>query len=445
MELFGTNGVRGIINEELTTEVVSDLAKALGTFIGRGRVVTGRDTRKGGLMFQQAAMSALMSTGCDVIDIGLVPTPTLQYYVRNHADAGLIITASHNPRDYNGVKFIESDGTEFSRENEAEVRKIFENKNFTSVEWADIGSFSADSAIESYIEGILNLVDVERIKKRGFRVVADVGGGAAVVCMPDLLKRLGCDVTVMNETADGMFKGRQPEPVEGNIQELIGIMRKGGYDLGIANDGDADRVVFVDEKGEFVKEDVSLAICANYATKGHGGIVVTPVSTSQSVKDVVEANGGKIVWTSVGSMYVARKMMETGAVFGGEGNGGLIYPGFQYCRDAGMGAAKMLDLMSEGRTMSGMVAEISRYYNIKSKIKCIKKSEVMKYIADHVKDVDTTDGVKIWYEDGWMLIRPSGTEPIFRIYVEHKTKNGAEKISEDGLKLVNEAIDAVER
>ncbi len=437
-QIFGTDGVRGIVNRELTPKLVLELCMSLGTFIDGGTVAIGRDTRISGEMFKNAAISGLLSTGCKVVDVGIAPTPAINYYVRDEMDAGIIITASHNPREYNGLKLVAGDGIGFSRYEERKVEKIYAGKNFRNAEWDGTGALSTDDAIQRYKDGIKKLVNVERISKRNFKVVVDTGCGAGGIVTPSLLRELGCTVITLNAQLDGTFPKRPPEPTSEVLGDLITLVKRSGADLGVAHDGDADRVVFVDENGSFVNEDVLLAICAKDALKNKGGVFVTPVSSSLCVKDVVEQCDGELVWTPIGSIHVARKMMELGAVFGGEGNGGLIFPKHQYSRDGAMAVAKILEMICE-KKMSELVEEIPSYYNVKKKVKVIDKNGLMKRVLGKLKsNVDTTDGVKIWYDDGWVLIRASGTEPIIRIYAESKSKERANELAKDGINLIKQ-------
>lgn len=448
MSLFGTNGVRGIANKELTPEFALDLAKSIGTF-KRGTIAIGRDTRVSGDMLKSASIAGLLSTGCEVIDLGIVPTPTIQYYVKNHnVSAGIVITASHNPSEYNGIKLVASDGTEASREDERKVENIYYEKKFKIAEWNETGNLKRDnSAIDLYKKGIIKLVDSEKIFQGKLKVVIDAGCGAGALVTPFLLRELGCKVIALNTQSDGTFPGRNPEPTSDNLEDLINLVQSTSADLGIAHDGDADRSVFVDENGNFVDEDVLLALVAKYYlqnSKDSKKIIITPVSSSQRIADVTKEYNGKLIWTAVGSIYVARKMMETGAIFGGEGNGGLIFPEHQYCRDGAMSAAKILEIVASGKKLSELVNDIPKYYNAKTKIKCMDLDTTMKQIIKELKEdsniinIDTIDGIKAWYKDGWVLIRPSGTEPLIRVFAESSKESTAKKLMEYGKKRVEE-------
>ncbi|HUV83033.1 MAG TPA: phosphoglucosamine mutase [archaeon] len=445
MTLFGTNGVRGIANVDMTPELALNLGKSLGTYIHLHkigtRVAVGRDTRISGDMLKSAAIAGLLSTGLEVVDVGVLPTPNLQHYIRDNADAGVMITASHNPKEYNGLKIVAGDGTEFSREGEAEVEKILLSGNFHAAKWNETGGFSRDStAIPAYIKGIISKIDHKLIRSASLTVVVDPGCGAGCAVTPWLLSELGCKVITLNAQPDGTFPGRAPEPTREVLTDLINMVKAAGADLGVAHDGDADRVAFVDETGEFLDEEDLLALMTSHVLDHKRGKVVTPVGSSLKIKDVTESKGSELVWTRVGSIDVARKMIEIGAVFGGEGNGGLIFPEFLYCRDGAMTAAKMLELLAEGNKLSELKKSIPKYHNFKAKINIANPVEVMNKVGKAVKgqDIDNTDGIKIWYPDGWILIRPSGTEPLIRIFAESKSEDRARELLDFGSDLVND-------
>ena len=436
MRLFGTNGVRGIVNQDLTSELALRLAMSLGT-LTRGTVAVGQDTRVSGNMLSHAAIAGLLATGCKAINLGIAPTPAVQYFVRDNADAGIVITASHNPREYNGLKLIAGDGTEFGIEGELAVEDVYFKGSLKLADWRETGELSDTNVIPAYMESIMGKVNASDIKKRGFVVAVDTGCGAGSIVTPFLLSKLNCKVTTINAQIDGTFPSRNPEPTEDVLTDLGKIVISNGADLGVAHDGDADRAVFIDEGGNFVNEDVLLAIIVKHVLSKKVGPVVTPVSSSQRIVEVAEAAGGHVIWTPVGSIYVARMMMQVNAVIGGEGNGGIIFPEHQYCRDGAMTVAKVLEIMTErGKKISELVKEIPKRYMDKTKVTCRDRDATMQQIRSSVEgNIDTTDGIKIWYDDGWLLIRPSGTEPIIRIFVEAETKRRARDLLEAGKQL----------
>ncbi len=440
MALFGTNGVRGIANVEMTPEMAMNLARSIGTIKG-GKIAVGRDTRQSGEMLKGAVIAGLLSTGCSVVDLGIAPIPAVQYYVKHFADAGIMITASHNPPEYNGVKGVAYDGTEMSRADEAEVERIYFSGNFKKADWSQTGEISCFDPKPLYIDGIIKAVDAESIRSKHFKVVSDTGCGAASLTTPFLLRKLNCKVVSLNAQVDGTFPGRNPEPLGNEINDLKAAVIAAGADLGVAHDADADRAVFVDDKGRFVNEDVLLAMMTEYKLQRKPGIIVTPVSSSSLIEDIAKKYGCEVIWTQVGSIHVARKMMEVDAVFGGEGNGGLIYPEFQHCRDGGMSAASVLEMLAlTGKKLSDIVDAVPSYCSVKEKIHCKDKDQILKLIASNAKGdkIDTTDGVKIFNKDGWVLVRASGTEPIVRVFAESKTSDGAKRLAEYGVGLVNQ-------
>ncbi|SDF49783.1 phosphomannomutase / phosphoglucomutase [Methanolobus vulcani] len=445
MAFFGTNGVRGIANEYITPQLAIDVARSLGTYMGsKGVVAIGRDTRASGEMLKSAAIAGALSAGLTVINIGICPTPSVQYYVKEYADAGIVVTASHNPREYNGIKLIASDGSEMSREGEREIEKIYYSKEFNAASWEKTGDLRHDSNANAfYLEGIINSVDYELIREKKFKVVTDTGCGAGSTTLPFLLQKLGCEVITINGQVDGNFPWRNPEPTPDVLTELADIVKKTGANMGVAQDGDADRAVFFDENGNFIEEEIQLAMMAKYVLARKKGPIVTPVSSSSRMLDVAKQAGVELVWTAVGSINVARKMMEIGAVFGGEGNGGLIFPEHQYCRDGAMACAKFLEIIANGQKISELAQSVPEYCNSKTKIRIKDSTATMEKVKKEVlagdNEVDTTDGVKVWYDDGWVLIRPSGTEPIIRIFAESKTEERADALMNEGVELVNKS------
>lgn len=445
MALFGTNGVRGIANEYVNPELAINLARSLGTYMSsKGTVAIGCDTRISGQMLKSAAIAGALSTGLNVIDVGTVPTPSIQYYVRDHADAGIVITASHNPREYNGIKFIAGDGSEFSRDGEKDIEKIYYSGKYAIASWEKTGSFIIDPGVnEYYIRNVINSVNTEAIRSRRFKIVADTGCGAGSLTLPFLLRELGCQVLTLEAQPDGTFPWRNPEPLPEALTELTNLVKMTGADLGAAHDGDADRIVFVDENGQFINDEVLLAMMAKYMVEHEKGPLVTPVSSSQRMADVARTAGVELYWTAVGSINVARKMMEVNAVFGGEGNGGLIFPKHQYCRDGAMACAKVLEILAGGKKLSELAKSVPQYFNAKTKIPSKNTQTTMEIVKNEAsgpgRTIDATDGVKIWYEDGWVLIRPSGTEPIFRVFAEAKNQERAEELMQEGMDLVLKA------
>lgn len=444
--LFGTFGVRRRANEVLTPEFASKLAAAYGTLV-KGKVAVGGDTRTSTPMIKHAVISGLLSSGCAVMDLGILPTPAVQYAVRNYCVGGVIITASHNPPHDNGIKFVDTDGIGIPDDMEEKIEDMFFDENPERVSWDNIKEVETNSnIIDEYIDSVIGRVDGEAIKKANLKVVVDCGSGAACFTTPYLLRRLGCQVTTMNCQPDGFFPGRNPEPTEDNLKDLINAVKNLGADLGIAHDGDADRTICIDENGDFVFGDKTFALVEKAMLKENGGgLIVTTVATSSAIYDIAEEYNGEVTATRVGDLLVARELKDKNGLFGGEENGGLIFPDFVYGRDAALTTAKIVEIISnENKPLSELIEELPSYRSEKKKVECPDelKSEVMGKIAEATREfeVDTKDGVKIFTEEGWVIIRPSGTEPIFRCFAEAKNEEDAKKMAEWGISLVLEHL-----
>ena len=444
--LFGTFGVRRTANDVLTPEFATRLAACYGTQI-QGTVAVGGDTRTSTPMLMEAVKAGLLSSGCDVVDLGILPTPGVQYAVRKYYDGGVMITASHNPPKYNGIKFLDADGIGIPDDMELEIERLYFDAEPKRADFSEIGEvYINDKIIDEYIDEAISKVDAEAIRNANLKVVVDCGSVAGCYTAPYLIRKLGCDVTSLNSQPDGFFPGRDPEPIEENLQELISVVKELGADIGLAHDGDADRTICIDEKGNFVLGDKTFTLVEKQMLKeNNGGTIVTTVATSQAIYDVAEEFNGEVIATAVGDLLVARKLKDTDGLFGGEENGGLIFPDFVYGRDAVMTVAKILEIVAkESKPLSELVAELPVYYASKMKIECPddEKEFVMTSIADEIKtttdfELDLTDGVKILKDDGWVIIRPSGTEPIFRCFAESDSQDKADEMTDWGISLIN--------
>ena len=443
--LFGTFGVRRTANDVLTPEFASRLAACYGTLV-KGTVAVGGDTRTSTLMLKQAVTAGLLSSGCDVVDLGILPTPGVQYAVRKYYDGGVMITASHNPPQYNGLKFLDKDGIGIPDDMDLEIERLYFDAEPDRVGFHEIGQlYQNDKVIDEYVDEAVSKVDVEAIRKAKLKVVVDCGSGAGCFTAPYLIRKLGCDVTTLNSQPDGFFPGRNPEPIEENLQELIHVVKELNADIGLAHDGDADRTICIDEKGNFVLGDKTFTLVEKQMLKeNNGGIIVTTVATSQAIYDVAEEHNGEVIATAVGDLLVARKLKDEDGLFGGEENGGLIFPDFVYGRDAVMTVAKILEIVAkEKKPLSELVAELPVYYASKTKVACPddEKEFVMSSIAQEIQtttdfNLDLTDGVKILKDDGWVIIRPSGTEPIFRCFAESDSQEKADEMTDWGISLI---------
>ncbi len=427
--LFGINGVRGVVNETLTSDVALKLGRAIGRYYD-GTVAVATDTRISADMIKNAVIAGLLAEGCDVLDLKIVPVPALQYFVKTHDDVlgGVMITASHNTAEYNGVKCITSTGDEIG---EAGQKKIQENYDSDMPSHANrIGTVTQIlRGGEEYINGILEHVKVNDIRRANLRVVVDCANGATSFTTPALLQRLGVYTVTLNANPQGEFPGRPSEPTEENLSDVIALIKTAGADLGVAHDLDGDRVSFISNEGKFIEGDEALAIMARYVLSRKTGVVVTTVSTSSVVEDVVKENGGVLVCTAVGSPVVAKRMRVENAVFGGEESGGMIFPEFQYCRDPALAIARMLECILKYGPIQEQVDKLPVYHMEKRDVFCPedKKEALMEHILSKCKEenIDTSDGLKVFYDDGWVLARPSGTENKFRIFSESTNKKKA--------------------
>ena len=412
----------------------------------------GHDARTSGPMFAKAVISGLTATGCNVFFAGMAPTPALQYAVKNHRmDGGVIITASHNPPEYNGIKVIWKDGIEISHEQEIQIENIyFENKSIFA-KWNKLGVKRKFSGVnDEYVEAIKKHVDISKIAEKHYHVVVDAANSVGGLTTPTLLRELGCKITTINANVDGTFPGRMPEPRPENLHDISVTVKAVGADLGVAFDGDADRSIFVGENGEIYWGDKTFAIIEKqFLLENPNAKIVTAVSSSTLVKDIADAYKGEIVWTKVGSVTVSQTMKKIGAKLGGEENGGVFYGPHQAVRDGAMTTALILDIMAKrGKKLTELVAEQPQYFIEKGKVECSeeKKEKVHRRLLEQVKDanVSTIDGVKIWFEDkSAILVRPSGTEPTYRLYAEAKTREKALELVENYSSILKKILETI--
>jgi phosphomannomutase/phosphoglucomutase len=402
----------------------------------------------GGEMFSRAIVSGLLSTGCSVVEIGLAPTPTLQFMVpRLGCIGGIMVTASHNPGEFNGIKVVGPDGIEVSRDIESRIEDVYFERKLRVASWDGIGTVeSYGSALRQFMDGVEKHVDIQGTQKRKLTVVVDCANSVGSLVTPQLMREMGCKVFSINGQLDGTFPGRNPEPLPENLTELSRAVVSIGADLGIAHDGDADRATFVDEKGQILWGDQSFALIASRVlARKPGSTLVTPVSSGRLIEDVVKQAGAKIVWTEVGSVVVSHKVKDIGAELGGEENGGVFYPPHQPVRDGPMTAALIVEIMAaEGKSLSGLVGELPKYASAKVKVPvpAEKKDRILDVLLRMTKGQNrvTLDGIKLIYDEGWILIRPSGTEPLWRCFAEGKSQKAADKLSQQGVDLIQKAI-----
>jgi phosphomannomutase len=456
--MISVSGMRGHVGTDLTPELVARHAAALGAWVrsaartgagsgGRPCVVLGRDSRTSGSMFARAAAAGLMSVGVDVLDLGVVPTPTVQMAVEYHrAGAGLILTASHNPIEWNALKFVGPDGIFLDAEAGERVRALAD-KGPPRSGWDGLGEVREDpGAVQRHLEAILALpvIDVTAIQRRRFHVALDCVRGAGAVAIPPLLERLGCRVSAINLEPDGRFP-RAPEPVPENLGELGRLVRESGADLGLAVDPDVDRLAVVDETGRAIGEDYTLAFAVRAvldrrtAAAGNPTVVVN-LSTSLVVEDAARAGGATLLRAPVGEANVARAIRDHGAVIGGEGNGGVMYPALHIGRDAPLGVALILHLLAtSGVTVAELVSGSPRYTIVKAKG---PRGPELAPLYDRLRrrfadaTADDRDGLRLSWADRWLHIRPSGTEPIIRLIAEAPTSSEAEALVAAGRELL---------
>jgi phosphomannomutase len=449
--MVSVSGVRGRVGDGLTPEVIATFAGAFGAYSlarGPGRtIVLGRDSRVSGAMFGRAATAALQSVGCDVVDLGIVPTPTVQLAVEDRrAAGGLAVTASHNPIEWNALKFIGAGGMFLDADEGAAMRSFLEGE-IPRAGWEALGGVTADSgAVERHLLRILAIpfLDVDAIRRRRFRVALDCVRGAGGTIFPGLLEELGCEVHAIHLETDGRFP-REPEPVAGNLGELEDLVRRTRSDVGLATDPDADRLSLVSAEGVAIGEDYTLALAAMLVLRHRPGPVVTNLSTSRLLDDVTAAAGVPLSRAPVGEINVARRMQEEGATVGGEGNGGVILPDVHLTRDAPVAAALILQLMAEtGESLAALAAGIGRYEIVKEKVE--RPAAALDAVYDALAtrfpdaDADRQDGLRLSWsaERKWAHLRPSGTEPIVRVICEAPTRDEAEHL----VRTLREALPA---
>lgn len=456
MRLFGTNGIREVVGEKFTAAFVTRVSDSIAACLPPGsRVIVGWDGRTSSPAFAQIVGASMVLAGHRVTELGILPTPAIQYNIpRLEGDLGVIVTASHNPPEFNGLKCIAKDGLEASREFEERVEAGVERGAAAPVDYSRVGDVVRDAGgARRYIEGILGTVDVARIVRRRFSVVLDCGNGASVPTSPALLRRLGARVVTLNGHVDGTFPGHLSEPTEANLGDLMRTVPAVGADLGVAHDGDADRAVFVEASGRYIPGEEMLTLLAKDAVeRAPGSVVVTPVSGSQAVEDAVRPFGGSVVYTRIGSPSVTHEMQLRRAVFGGEENGGLIFPQLQYARDGAMTLAAVLDLLARKETdLASLLKEIPRYTLVKEKVGCpvVLRAQVVDRLVERFsrdsERVVTLDGVKAYRPGGWILLRPSGTEPLFRVFAESKDPDRARALADEGLAAVRTTLAELQR
>jgi phosphomannomutase len=431
--MIGVSGIRGVIGEGLTPEIVCRFCAAFGQWCGKGKVLVGGDSRTSRQMLSLAATAGLLSVGRDVGNLELCPTPTLELAVKERkAAGGVIITASHNPIEYNGLKFVGPEGIFLDKAEGERVLQIFNSSRIKKVGWEGLGKMSVESgAVQVHIERILALdvIDLQLIRSKSFKVVLDTCNGAGGIISPLLLRKLGCEVVTLNPQPTGIF-AHPPEPIPANLTQLCEAVTEHRADVGFANDPDVDRLAVVSEQGKAIGEEYSLALAVKLVLSKKRGPVVTNLSTSRMVDDIAAEYGVQVARTPVGEINVVKKMRQIGAVIGGEGNGGVIFPDFHPARDAQVGMALVLQLMAErDKKVSELVDSIPRYFIVKRRFEKpnLDKEKALRIIQDAYRSekLDISDGVKIVRENSWIHVRKSNTEPLIRIITEARSRGEA--------------------
>ena len=450
--IISVSGVRGTVGDALDPSVLTRFGTAFGTFVKGQSVVVGRDTRTSGAMVHYALLAGLIATGCKVIDVGVCPTPTVLLMSKLlNAQGSLVITASHNPIDWNGIEFAAESGRLLNETERMQFMDIYESENFKLAAWDKQGWVEAlDTAIDQHINSILHCdwVNLNQTEARSLKVVIDCGNGAGSVISPRLLRELRCEVIELNCVPNGYFP-RAAEPTPDVLDQLCEAVISEKADIGFAHDGDADRLVIVSNQGLPLSSEYSFALAAEFLlSKGKGDIVAT-VSTSRMLDDIADRHGVKLHWTPVGVGFVVEKMRETGAIIGGEGTGGIIYPELQHTTDGMASISVIVQFLSASNsTISELVDSMPSYAMCKKKLEVPsqKIAEAVLQLASETyagETLDLTDGVKRVWRDRWVNIRKSGTEPVIRVFGEAQTCAQAEELCESTLDTLSRLVEQV--
>jgi len=427
-KFFGTNGIRGVFPEDFSLEFIHDMTLAIGTYFEKGPILIGYDGRDSSPLICKIITSTLNSIGIDCNIAGLVPTPCLEYAVKSLGySGGIMITASHNPPQYNGIKPAGKDGVEISREDELIIEDIYFKKNWLSSheKWGTTGRETR--SIETYLNGIKFHIDSKLIESKSFKVVLDLGNGAQAVTAPDFCKSVNCEPILVNQTIDGTFPGRGSEPTPQNLSVLSKTVIENQANFGIAFDGDGDRSIFCDNLGNILTGDRSaLILIQNILKKNSNSLVVTCLNSGSNTELLTEKYNSKVIRTKVGSVEVSRKMLSTNALIGFEENGGFMFGQHNQVRDGCMSLALMLDLLATtDNTLFDEISDLPPSFTTKDKIKCSSDDaeKIILSLKTEFPESDTSDGIKITIDHkNWVMIRPSGTEPIIRIYAESESQ-----------------------
>ena len=445
-KFFGTNGIRGVFPDDFNLEFIHDMTLSIGTYFEKGPILIGYDGRDSSPLICKIITSTLNSIGINCNIAGLVPTPCLEYAVKSLGySGGIMITASHNPPQYNGIKPAGKDGVEISREDELLIEDIYLKKNWLSnpEKW---GTTEEETrSIETYLNGIKSHVNSKLIESKSFKVVLDLGNGAQAVTAPDFCKKVNCETILVNETIDGKFPGRGSEPTPQNLSVLSKTVIENQADFGIAFDGDGDRSIFCDNLGNILTGDRSaLILIQHILTKNPNSLVVTCLNSGTNTEVLTEKYNSKVIRTKVGSVEVSRKMLSTNALIGFEENGGFMFGKHNQVRDGCMSLALMLDLLAiADSTLSDQISKLPQSFTTKDKIQCSSQDakQIISSLKTEFPESDLSDGIKIIMDSkNWVMIRPSGTEPIVRIYAESESQEKLEALMIKFLQKVKSII-----
>jgi phosphomannomutase len=435
--IVSVSGIRGIVGEGLTAETAAAYASALGTQVHGGRIALSRDGRPSGGMLRHAVLAGLLEAGCDVVDLGVTPTPTCGFAVRQlQAAGGIQITASHNPAKWNGLKLFGGDGRILSAAEGRKVQTIFETRAFRRASWDRIGTWSEERRADDWHRHrVLELVDVTRIRAHGLKVFLDANGGAGGPLGRRLLESFQAKPFVQGGDADGCFQ-HEPEPIADNLKSVCPLVAQHEADAGFVLDPDADRLALIDEQGRFLGEELTLALAVQFRLGRQRGPVVVNMSTSRVTEDICKPFNVSFHRSAVGEANVADKMIEVGAVIGGEGNGGVIDPRVGFVRDPFIGMGLILNLMAEtGKKLSELAAELPAYHIVKDKYTVAREGLAQLFEALPARwpeaAVNRVDGLRLDWKDRWVHVRPSNTEPIVRVIAEAPRREEAEHLCQE--------------
>jgi phosphomannomutase/phosphoglucomutase len=446
-KLFGTNGIRGVFGETFTLNFASEITLSLATYFKKGPILLGYDGRESSIVISKIVSSSLNSAGFDCSIAGLIPTPCLQYSTKNLGyQGGIMITASHNPPQYNGIKPTAKDGVEISREDELKVEEIYFKKNW-KMNPNKLGiTKKIENTVDTYLKGIKSQINTQKIKSKKLKIVLDLGNGAQAITAPGLCKDLGCEVMTINEKIDGSFPGRGSEPTPQNLQILSKTVIESKADLGVAFDGDGDRSIFCDNTGEILTGDRSALLLSKFILeKNPKSKIITTMNSTSRIEDIAAKTNSKVFRTKVGSVEVSREMVSIGALIGFEENGGFMYGKHNQVRDGAMTMAITLDLLaSSTKPMSEELALLPPSFTTKGKIECTKgdAEKIIQILKKEEHKKDTTDGIKIMFDkSNWVMVRPSGTEPIVRIYAESDSQRNLDVLFTKYMEKIKSILD----